>query len=159
MNIELLSKIFPVAVPSDLIGSNLCRYPSDEEACRCVEVFSGMRWIEVDSDFWWERDSAILYLSDRAICYLIPSVIAATTQPRHGMETAVRYLVKDWAQFRIESCDGAERWRYLSDFQKGAIAFWLTSYTSEGDPLRYLRDSLPLAIEFLSGYAPSAEIE
>ncbi len=125
---EAIGRIFDVAYPINLGDRWLCDQPADEESWPSVRDFEAILWMDIDSEFWHGRESAMSYFSSVACRYYLPSVIASSYEDFEGIELVTSSVIGEWAGLNPLLNERRDRrWKSLERIQRGFLVSWVMS--------------------------------
>ena len=150
-NRENLKLFFPSEYPCGMIGRCLADGDMSPEVRMMLCDFERVCWVDVSSDFWYGRESAIHFFSSEACIYYLPSVIASSYEDFDGIGLVSSSIINDWTPRRDEGLEQRRnrRWGRLSEIQRGFAAAWAIEMKRLG--LATISDSvLTNALKFLA---------
>lgn len=124
--LEIIGKIFALDFPRNLGDKWLCDHPDDKESWPSVRDFDGLAWTEIDSNFWFGRESAMSYFSAPACMYFLPSIIASSYEDFEGIQLLATSVIREWAgssPLLIERRN--RRWKLFDFIHRGFLVSWV----------------------------------
>jgi hypothetical protein len=133
--LDAVSANFPYELGELTSFSEVCSDLEDEEAVQSTAPFFGISWMDVASERWRLKPSALTFFTPRAMRYYLPSLIKCSLENPENTELAVDGLI-----FELEEAAMSElgrwrdsRWSMLSVAQTESVLIWLHSLEgSEG---------------------------